>query len=547
MQRRKTLLCGISKGYENGKKAAAAEYRASILFQEGAAGEHRRMDNILEYLEGSARAFPDHKAFEDENCSCSFRELEAAAKKVGTALARYDCRDRPVPVLMEKSVSAIQVMMGVVYAGGFYVVLDAAQPAARLSTILAALDAKIMVVSRENISRAKELEFSGKLVAEDQLFAGEADESLLHQIRLAHIDTAPLYILFTSGSTGVPKGVVISHRSVIDFIDRFVPTFGFTNEDVIGNQAPWDFDVSVKDIYSGMKTGATVVLIPRKLFSFPMLLLDYLEERRITSLTWAVSALTIVSTLNGLSYKVPGAIRRIMFSGETMPVRHLNYWRSYYPDAMFVNLYGPTEITCNCTYYILDREFSIGEDIPIGKAFVNEKVFLLDEEDHPVTKPGMRGEICVSGTAVGLGYYRNPEQTRRAFVQNPLNDRYLETIYRSGDLGFYNERGELCFASRKDFQIKHMGHRIELGEIDAALEKVKEVQRSCCIFDEERRQILCFYQGEIDKKTLSRMLGTILPDYMIPNRFIQVEEMPLNKNGKTDRKKLMDSITKRRK
>ena len=499
------------------------------------------MDNILEYLEHSAQVCPEQIAFEDEKACCTFRELEHMARRAGSTLAGYDCCGHPVPVLMEKSVCAIEAMMGVVYAGGFYVILDASLPAARLKSILSTLEAEVMIVSEENRECASALGFRGKLLDAPSLFEKEADQKVLEKIRRAHVDMSPLYILFTSGSTGVPKGVVISHRNVIDFIDRFVPLFGITREDVIGNQAPWDFDVSVKDIYSGLKAGAKVVLIPRKMFSFPMLLLDYLEERQVTSLTWAVSALTIVSTLNGLSYKVPGRIRRIMFSGEKMPVRHLNYWRAYYPDAMFVNLYGPTEITCNCTYYILDRDFAAGEEIPIGRPFPNEKVFLLDEEDHPVTEPGVKGEICVSGSCVGLGYYRNEEQTQRAFAQNPLNHCYFERIYRSGDLAYYNDRGEFVFASRRDFQIKHMGHRIELGEIDAALEKVPEVVRSLCIFDEERKRILCYYQGEIDKKQLSRSLGILLPDYMIPNRFVQVEQMPVTKNGKIDRRKLLES------
>ena len=230
-----------------------------------------------------------------------------------------------------------------------------------------------------------------------------------------------------------------------------------------------------------------------------------------------------------------------------MPIRHLNYWREQYPDALFVNLYGPTEITCNCTYYIIDRPFEAGETIPIGRAFPNETVFLLDEEDHPVTEAGVNGEICVSGTALALGYYHNPEQTQKAFVQNPLNENYQELIYRTGDLGYYDGNGELCFASRKDFQIKYMGHRIELGEIESALEKISRIQRSCCLFDEKRGKIVCFYQGDIDKKEISIEAGRYLPDFMVPNVFRQMEELPVTKNGKIDRNSLKASLDSRRK
>ncbi len=232
------------------------------------------------------------------------------------------------------------------------------------------------------------------------------------------------------GQQEFPKGVVVGHRSVLDFIDCFYRAFDITDKDVMGNQAPWDFDVSVKDIYSGLKTGATVPIIPKQLFSFPMKLIDYLIEREVTTLVWAVSALCIISTLNGFEYKVPDKIKKILFSGEAMPVKHLNIWRKYLPDVMYVNIYGPTEITCNCTYYIVDREFQPGDVLPMGKAFPNEKVFLLDEEDKLITEKNKNGELCVTGSALALGYYKNREQTAKVFVQNPLNDRYLEPMYK---------------------------------------------------------------------------------------------------------------------
>ncbi len=502
------------------------------------------MINILDYLERSAANWPDKTAFADETDTCTFSELLMKARAVGSGLAPYDCFGRPVMILMEKSVVTIEMMMGSVCAGGFYVILDAAQPIERLNRIIETLQSRVMIVSSENEELAQKLDFDGTVLSPAQLLETKTDDECLERIRGRMTDVLPLYVLFTSGSTGVPKGVVVSHRSVIDFIGCFTETFGIGPEDVLGNQAPWDFDVSVKDIYSGIFSGARVEILPRKLFSFPMLLIDHLIEREVTSLTWAVSALAIISTLNGLSYKVPEKIRRIMFSGETMPIRCLNYWRSYYPEASFVNLYGPTEITCNCTYYKVDRNFEPGDNLPIGIPFLNETVFLLDEEDKLVTQAdtGKKGEICVSGTALALGYYRNWEQTQKAFVQNPLNDAYLEPIYRTGDLGYFNERGEMCFTSRKDFQIKHMGHRIELGEIESALEKVEAVGRSCVLFDEKKNKIVCFYQGMADKKQIASQLKTIIPDFMVPNRFVKLDELPITKNGKIDRKKLKETL-----
>ena len=493
------------------------------------------MNSVLEWLDRAAERFPEKTAFADADRTLSFSALREGAWRTGTALARIGVIRKPVALLMEKSLETICLMLGAVSAGGFYAVLDPSQPEERLNRMLETLQAPVLIAGPEEEALSERLRFDGLRLSAGAVCACEKDEALLEAVRAQRTDVDPLYLIYTSGSTGSPKGVLVSHRSVIDFIEPYTRIFGITQEDVLGNQAPWDFDVSVKDIYGGLCTGAAVQLIPRALFSVPVQLLDFLEEKGVTSLTWAVSALAIVSALDGLSYRAPVRIRRILFSGEAMPVRHLNYWRRYYPHALFANLYGPTEITCNCTYYIVDREFAAGETIPIGRPFPNETVFLLDETGKAVTTPGAEGEICVGGTALALGYYRAPEQTAAAFVQNPLNPDYPERIYRTGDIGCYNERGELCFAARRDHQIKHMGHRIELGEIEHALEKIEAVRRSCVLFDREKGRIWCFYQGEIDRRSLARQLGTYLPAYMVPGTFRQLEALPLNKNGKTDR------------
>ncbi len=500
------------------------------------------MNNVLDYLKKQAEHNPSKTAFADEKVSVTFKELHDISKVIGTNLAKRNCARKPVPIMMDKNVPTIEIMMGIVQAGGFYVILDPTQPTLRLNQIISTLEPEILITNKNYTNQASSLSFSGDILLADELKKGEPDSLLLSQVNKAHVNTNPLYVLFTSGSTGIPKGVVVSHRSVIDFIDEFTNTFDIDENDVLGNQAPLDFDVSVKDIYSGLAVGATVELIPKEYFSIPVKLLDFLDDRKVTNLTWAVSALGIVSILNGLSYKKPAFIKRIMFSGEAMPIKHLNYWRNYYPEARFVNLYGPTEITCNCTYYEIDKAFEPGDMLPIGKAFPNENVFLLDENDKEITSVGVEGEICVSGTCLSLGYYNNPDQTAKVFTNNPLNRRWNETIYRTGDLAYYDENKDLCFTSRKDFQIKHMGHRIELGEIEAALEKIDAIQRSCCVFDEKKNKIVCFYQGDISKKEIVGQARNYLQNFMIPNVFRQMDELPITANGKLDRKALKQTL-----
>ena len=495
--------------------------------------------NILDYLEQSARHYPDKIAFADEMSTCTYKELWETARSVGTKLANYVPPRSPVPVFMEKRVETIYAFLGAVYAGCFYVLLDSKLPSERLKQILQTLQSEVLVLHPDYEKQFKALEYEGNVVNILEALQEEEDAVLLETIREQRLDIDPLYAIFTSGSTGIPKGVLVSHRSVIDFMEEFVDIFGITDKDVIGNQAPFDFDVSVKDIYSTLKTGATMQIIPKKMFSFPTKLLDYLDEREITTLIWAVSALCIVTTLKGLEYKVPQKVNKIIFSGEVMPIKHLNEWKKYLPDALYANVYGPTEITCNCTYYIVDREFQPGESLPIGQPFSNEKVFLLDEGNQLVREAGKKGEICVSGTALSLGYYRNPEQTKKVFVQNPLNEKYLERIYRTGDMAYYGHDGYLYFASRKDFQIKHMGHRIELGEIELAMEMAEGIRRACCTYDEPENKIIAFYEGEAEKRQIVRALGKKLPAYMIPNVWVKLDRLPITKNGKIDRKKML--------
>ena len=497
------------------------------------------MTNILEYLERSAQLFPEKPALVDQRQSVTFAQALEDSRRVGSSLALSLTKGQPVAVYMEKSVENLCAFWGIVYAGGFYVSFNTQLPTSRLQQMQSVLQAPFVITDEEHRAELEEVFPPHRILIYRDLVKSAVDRALLTQIRQRHVDTDPLYANFTSGSTGVPKAVVVGHRSTLDFIDHFCPIFSITQKDIIANQAPFDFDVSVKDIYSALATGATLVLVPRPLFSQPQQLLDFLCEHRATTLIWAVSALCLISTVHGLDYRTPETVNKVLFSGEVMPAKHLKIWMEHLPRAQFVNLYGPTEITCNCTYHIIDRERSYPDGIPMGQAFPNEDVFLLDGDAQLVTAPNVVGEVCVRGSALALGYYRNPEQTAAAFPNNPLNPCYPQRIYRTGDLARYSTLGELHFCGRKDFQIKHMGHRIELEEIERAVSNLPGVHRCCCVFHSEKHRLYAFYQGDLTPKELRLQLLPTLPPYMIPNVFRQVDQFPLNKNGKIDRTLLM--------
>lgn len=560
------------------------------------------IQNVLEWLEHTALCFPHKTAFGDSFKKITFDQLVRKAQAIGVFLADKITIGSSVAFYMEKSVDALAAMFGVIYAGGFYSFVDVRQPIARAEKVLNVLAPDVVLMDDMNVEKSNALQNSypnaewihikellenadrlvdnGKETEGERIIpSGEITYNLpekLAEIRERMTDNDILYVNFTSGSTGIPKGVAVCHRSVIEFITHFVPLFGINEKDVIANQAPFDFDVSVKDIYSGIYSGAQVQLVPRKYFTNPMKLMDYLCDYNATVLIWAVSAMCFVSIMNALDYRTPETVRMVMFSGEVMPVKQLNIWKKHLPYAVYVNLYGPTEITCNCTYYILppERKWEPADVIPVGKPFENEKVFLLDEQDQLVVPSSQRtsvkrqtglgkgsqtsytepanpndseegnhverseGEICVGGTCLAIGYYRDPERTNAVFVQNPLNDRYPERIYRTGDIGRYDADGNLVYVSRKDFQIKHMGHRIELGEIEADVMARDGVSRATCIYDPEKKRLILFYMGKRKPKDLERELKTVLPPFMMPNKTIRLDEMPLNKNGKIDRNTL---------
>ena len=531
------------------------------------------MKNVLEYLEQTASCLPDKLAVADGTDERTFKQLKEESYTIGSILKGYIEPGMPVAVMMKKCVSVYEVFLGTVYAEGFYCLLDPDFPEERLGNMIRTLAPEVIVVEEKNLEKLQSIGYQGEVLTIEELTEKaeqlKDDASIIEQIgKGCNKDIAlnsPLYCNFTSGSTGVPKGVLVGHTSVISFIDDFAPMFGITEEDVIGNQAPFDFDVSVKDIYSSLKTGATLVIIPTAYFRFPKQVMDLLEQYQVTNLTWAVSALVLLNRLHMFMYKVPQSIKRVLFSGEEMPAKHLKDWMEQYPDAEFVNLYGPTEITCNCTYYRIDNN-NVPEKLPIGYEFPHKTILLMDDEGKiiPETELNKTGEICVAGNELALCYYNNEEATNKAFVDVDGYGR----VYKTGDLGFRAD-GMLHFAGRKDFQIKHNGHRIELEEIERAMNGLDLVGQACCIYDIEKYRIVAFYtdskEGSIDdsidnstaedkeaalkkkaaelKKEIVAGLKDKLPEYMIPNVFRYLEEMPLSKNGKVDRNYLRSVVS----
>ena len=496
--------------------------------------------HVEEYLKNSALRWPEKIALRDKAQTLTYGELYDRARSAASLICAKTgtARRQPVFVCITRSIQPIVLFLAAAISGNCYVPIDLSLPKPRLLEMARVIrPALCLTTERCGTPCFEELE----TVSYEEACGWPVDQKTLEARAALAMDTDPLYCIFTSGSTGIPKAVCVAHRSVIDMAEAFSEAFPLDGDTVFGNQAPFDFDVSVKDIYLTLRHGATLAVLERMLFSFPIRLLERINEWKVNTLIWAVSAMKLTVDLKALDMVQPQGLRLVMFSGEVMPPTVLARWREAAPEALYVNLYGPTEITCNCTYHILRRSYGPEEVIPIGKPFRNTGLFLLGE-GGTVTEPGQIGEICVSGTCLALGYYNDPERTAAAFCQNPLQHLWPERIYRTGDLACLDEAGDLLFRGRADTQIKHMGHRIEMAEIEGAALAGTDLTYVCCLFDQEADKLWLFYQDQKDRQPeLQKLLRASLPSYMLPARYVRLDRMPANRTGKIDRLELRRS------
>ena len=490
-------------------------------------------NNVLEYLENAHQLHPEQIAYIDEKDTISVHQIYVRARQLASLLCLHVEKKSPVLILSEKSVMTPVLYLAVLYAGCYYIPLGADVPEYRLKIILEKVNAPVLLTSGISSEMVGELGFSGKTIDADTCDLLPENGAELSARRYASLDIDPAYVIFTSGSSGTPKGIVTSHRAVIDCIDIYAKAFDIHADDIIGNQAPLDYISAVRDILLPLCTGAKTLFIPKRLFSLQKQLFEFVNAHKVTVLNWAAAALDLCCELNVFQKINLQTVRKVIFAGSVLPCKHLRVWQENLPDAVFINHYGPTEVTRSCTYYVVPGKVTDADVLPIGIPFENTEILLLNDQNLPVP-PGDIGEICVRGAGLALGYYRDQERTEEAFIQNPLHHIFADRIYKTGDLGRLIPDGNYAFHGRMDSQIKHMGHRIELGEVELIAHAFPKIRECCCLYQQAKKQIWLFYVADCDDRELAQYLRSRLPAHMVPRRFLKLEALPRIFNGKLD-------------
>ena len=492
------------------------------------------MNTIIDYLKTNCNKKKDKILFIENENSITYNDFSIQTLNISSVIInKYNLSNEPIAIFIDRSIDTLKAMFSVLRSGNFYTVLDTTSPQNRIDSIINTLKPVLIITNNKNINNLNKYNLNIDVLNIDEI----KDTSYKIKERLL-VDANPAYVLFTSGSTGIPKGTVITHKSLLAYTKWFVNAFNINGRTVFGSQTPFYFSMSVSDIFSTIYTGCTFCIIPKINFSFPVNLIKYLNEYKINTIYWVPSALSIVANLKTFDYIKPKYLKKVLFAGEVMPMAGLNIWRKNLPNIMYANLFGPTETTDICTYYIVNREFQNNMTLPIGIPCENTEIILINDKGKEAKNDEV-GEIYVKGSIVGSGYYNNEEKTNLAFVQNPLHNNYKDIVYKTGDLAKYNKYGELEYLGRIDFQIKHMGYRIELGEIEANINSLEGITLCACIYQDDL--IILYYESnKLNDEDIINYANKKLVAYMRPNKIIKLPRMPYNANGKIDRVKLKE-------
>lgn len=497
--------------------------------------------SIYEFFLQTVQRNPEKTAIIEGEQSLTFRQLQNSVFILSKELIKHNISPRAVvAVLLKKSMHAVISDLAISGVGSVYMNLDVKSPLPRIKQILGVVQPILLITDEQGSQSLSEIQASGLSILNlNQLNLFGVSEELLNpaESRIADVvDTDPYCIINTSGSTGVPKSVVLNHRSFIDFARWSSKTLNINGGEVVGSLSPIIFDIFSYELCMLAYNGSTLCLIDDRLAPYPAKILNILEENKVSFIFWVPTIMVNIANMGLLNKFTLKDLKQVWFAGEVFPTVHFNKWFDRFEGVQFVNLYGPIEITLDCTYFIVRDRIPDELPIPMGSPCRNTSLLVLDKNGNEVPE-GQTGELYVRGTSLAMGYYNNPEQTDLSFVLNPLNSFYKEIIYKTGDLVTFKDR-LYYFKGRADSMIKHLGYRIELGDIEhAILSHIKAIRNVCVVYAADRKEIIAYCELEeaLPFADFRAQLMGRLPAYMMPGKMITVERMPMNANGKIDR------------
>ena len=466
--------------------------------------------------------------------------LHEVASKIATGLIReLNSVNNLISVYLPKSVEVITANLGIILSGNYYSNLDVNQPEARLIALLKNTSPAMVLTNQRGKEFLESLGLSLNLKLHDA-FIDEPRFDLINEFISRVIDIDPSMVINTSGSTGVPKSVVLTHRNTLDFYDWVTEEFDFFQMK-IGSLSPFYFDIYTLELCLLLFNKCDLYIIPEEKAIFPAELIEYCLDKKISFIFWVPTIMVNIVNSEIEINRMASHLQRVFFAGEVFPPKQFNVWKLALPGVEFVNLYGPIEISIDCTFHRVMDVIPEGEKIPIGIPCKNTRVLIVNDDGKEAGLDEV-GELWVSGSSTALGYYNNEELTSSKFVTNKLNPLYRETYYLTGDLVSKNRDGLISFHGRRDNQVKHLGYRIELSEIENAMNLHEKIKNSVVTYAANEKEIRLIYESdtELTPRELVVHGKKYLPKYMIPTKFKRISKMPMNPNGKIDRLKLTD-------